>query len=354
MVEEKSFGFLKSGKEAKLYTLTNASGISVSITDYGAAIVSIKTADRNGEFADVVLGFDCAGDYEKQNGAYMGATIGRCANRLRGGKFMLGGVPVLLNCNDGSNHLHGGKEGFDKKLWSAQVKENAVAFTYVSADGEENYPGTLKVTVEYSLLESNALNIEYRAVSDKDTLVNLTNHSYFNLAGHDKQNACDQILRINADRFTCIDTDIIPDGTVTAVECTPLDFRYLERIKSRIGFDYKQLRNAGGYDHNFVLNKRERNIMSLAAELYDESSGRFMALHTTLPGLQFYSGNFLDCIEGKGGALYMKNGGICLEPQLFPNAMEHTHFPSPILRAGEEYRHMIRYTFSVKELKTTV
>ena len=352
MIDERSFGVLADGRDVKLFTLTNSKGMSLAISEYGACIVAIVTPDKNGKMADVVLGFDSAADYEKQKGTYMGATVGRYANRIRGGKFMLNGQPVILNCNDGKNHLHGGNCGFDRKLWCGKViDERSVAFTYESCDGEENYPGNLRICVKYTLSDANSINIDYNAVSDKDTVVNLTNHSYFNLKGHEKGGADKQILRINADMFTGIDSEVIPDGTVMPVECTPMDFRNYAVISSRMDFPYIQLRNGAGYDHNWVLNKRERSTLSLAAELYDAESGRFMTLHTTKPGIQFYSGQFLDgSMTGKGGAIYMKHGGICLEPQYFPNAMEQTHFPTPILRKGEEYHHVTRFTFTVKEL----
>ena len=351
MVTKSIHGITKEGREAALFTVTNKNGMTVVLSEYGARIVSLTAPDKNGVYADVVLGCDTLAEYENDKGAYFGATVGRCANRIRGGKFMLGGFPVILNCNDGKNHLHGGNVGFDRRVWHGEsTDEQSVIFSLMSADGDEGYPGNMNVDAKYTLSDNNSLTIEYSARSDKDTVVNLTNKSYFNLAGHDKNGADRQILRINADCFTGIDTELLPDGTIMPSECTPLDFRNYARINSRIDFDYIQLRNAGGYDHNFVLKKRERGLLSLAAELYDTESERYMTVHTTLPGMQFYSGNFLDCIQGKGGALYMKRGGICLETQFFPNSMEHTHFPSPILRAGEEYRAVTRYTFSVKKL----
>ena len=351
MVRISMHGKTANAQDVQLFTITNSNGMTVALSEYGAAVVSLTAPDRNGNYADVVLGFDTLGEYEKQSGTYFGATVGRYANRIRGARFMLSGTPVILDRNDGSNHLHGGYSGFDKKVWQgAQTDDMSVRFTLTSPDGDGNYPGNLKVSVTYTLADNDSLTIAYEAISDKDTVINLTNHSYFNLKGHDKNAADTQILRINADHFTSVDTELIPDGALMPVECTPLDFRSYARINSRIDFDYIQMRSAGGYDHNFVLKKRERDILSLAAELYDDESGRYMAVHTTQPGIQLYSGNFLDCVQGKGGSIYMRRGGICLETQHFPNSMEHTHFPSPVLRAGDVYKQITRFSFSAKTI----
>lgn len=350
MIDIKSFGKLSDGKEVKLFTLKN-DAMSVSLTEYGASIVSIITPDRNGSLADVVLGFDDVTGYENQKNTYMGATVGRFANRIRGGRFMLNGKPIVLNRNDGNNHLHGGLSGFDRKVFESAVDgDNSVIFTYISADREENFPGNVRVTVRYTLNDANSLTIKYTVISDADTVINLTNHSYFNLKGHSAGGADSQILRINADKFTGIDSEIIPDGSILPLECTPMDFRNYKRISEHIDSPYIQMKFADGYDHNWVLNKRERNILSLAAELYDEISGRYMTVHTTQPGLQFYSGNFLNGIQGKCNMIYKKRDGICLEPQFFPNSMEHTYFPSPILKVGDEYTHTTRYSFSIKNI----
>ena len=350
MTEKRLFGQTNDGRDVYNFVLTNKNGMTVELSEFGATIVRLTAKNRDGIYEDVVLGYDTMQEYEKGN-AHFGGTIGRYANRIRGGKFMLGGLPVILDKNDGENTLHGGNVGFDKRVWSGtECGECAVEFTYESPDGEEHFPGNMTVSVKFTLTDNDALTIEYNAVSDKDTVINLTNYSYFNLKGHDKNMADAQVLRINSELFTGIDTELLPDGTILPVECTPLDFRNYARINERIDYDYIQMRNAGGYDHNFVLKKRERGIMSLCAELYDDESGRFMTVHTTEPGVQLYSGNFLDCEQGKGGALYMRRGGICLETQHFPNSTEHTHFPSPILRAGERFTSITRYSFSVRDI----
>ncbi|MBQ9950063.1 MAG: galactose mutarotase [Clostridia bacterium] len=350
-MEKKSFGKLSDGREVFAFVIKNGRNMQVTLSEYGACITSLLVPDRDGILADVVLGFDDVSGYESPMSAHMGAITGRFAGRIRNGRFMLEGKPVILNCNDGKNHLHGGKGGLHRKLWhGSEQGENSVAFTYESADGEENYPGNLSLCVTYTLDDGGSLCIDYKAKSDKTTVLNLTNHSYFNLKGHEKGAADTQVLRINADRYATVDMEKIPDGAIMPTECTPMDFRTYAVINSRIGFDFIQLRYGEGYDHSFVLNKRERNLLSTAAELYDAESGRHMLVHTTMPALQFYSGNSLEMTEGKGGALYMKRGGVCLETQFIPNAMEHTYFPSPILRADEEYHHITRYTFSVRDI----
>lgn len=348
MVEEKLFGVLKDGQEVRNYILKNENGTVVELSEYGASVISVKTHDRFGKLADIVLGFDKLSDYENQKGTYMGATVGRFANRIHGGKFNLNGKTYSIYCNDGKNSLHGGRVGFDRRLWKGILLNDGVCFTYESPDGEENYPGKLKVCVTYTLDNHNALKIEYSAVSDKDTVLNLTNHSYFNLKGHDKGRADEMLLRINADFFTPVSRELIPTGEILSVHETPMDFRDFKRIKSRIEDDFTQLKNGSGYDHNWVLKKECQNSLTLAAELCDETCGRLLRVYTTMPGIQFYSGNFLDgSTFGKGGASYERRGGVCLETQYFPNSTEHAHFPSPILRAGDEYRHNTIFEFSV-------
>ena len=318
-----------------VYTLKNESGFEVSITNYGGAVTSLKTPDRNGHFGDIVLGFETIDEYVR-NPRYFGALIGRHANRIGGGKFSLSGVEYQLPCNNGANHLHGGFKGFDKREWTVREDGNVLHLTYFSKDGEEGYPGNVNAFVDYTLLD-NELRVDYRATTDRDTIVNLTNHSYFNLRG--KGTILDHELTLNADRFTPVSEGLIPTGEIKAVEGTPMDFRKGKAIGS-------ELDGAGGYDHNFVLNDWDGSLR-LAARLYEATSGRVLEILTTEPGMQFYSGNFLDgSFTGKHGFVYARYTGLCLEPQHFPDAPNHPNFPSTVLRSGEEYKHTSVYRFS--------
>jgi aldose 1-epimerase len=318
-----------------VYTLKNESGFEVSITNYGGAITSLKTPDRHGNFGDIVLGFESLDDYAT-NPRYFGALIGRHANRIARGRFSLNGVAYQLPCNNGANHLHGGFKGFDKRIWTVREDQNTLQLTYFSKDGEENYPGNVTASVDYTLFD-NELRTSYRATTDRDTIVNLTNHSYFNLRG--AGTILDHELMLNADHFTPVTKDLIPTGEIKPVAGTPMDFR---RAKA-IGAELAEV--AGGYDHNFVLNNWDGSLR-LAARLYEPVSGRALEILTTEPGMQFYSGNFLDgSLIGKGGFAYEKYTGLCLEPQHFPDAPNHPNFPSTILRPGEEYKHISVYRF---------
>ncbi|HEU4769991.1 MAG TPA: aldose epimerase family protein [Pyrinomonadaceae bacterium] len=337
------FGTGPNGEEAHLYTLTNNRGVEVSITNYGGAVTSIKVPDRDGVFGDVVLGYDTNEEYMR-NPRYLGALIGRHANRIAHGKFSFNGVAYQLAQNNGENHLHGGNKGFDKRFWEAAQNEAGLSLEYFSTDGEENYPGNLTVNVDYSLNEENELRIEYRATSDKDTIVNLTNHSYFNLAcggdilGHQ--------LTLNADAFTPVSKDLIPTGEIRPVSNTPMDFRESRTIGSRIHDEYEQLAFTGGYDHNFLLRDWNGSLRRVA-QLRDPASGRVLEVHTTEPGVQFYSGNFFDgSFGGKGGVVYEKYAGLCLETQHFPDSPNHPNFPTTVLRAGEQYRQTTIYKFT--------
>ena len=317
-----------------VYTIKNDRGLEVSITSYGGAITSLKTPDRHGKFGEIVLGYATLGEYVK-NPRYFGALIGRHANRIAGGKFSLNGVSYQLPKNNGANHLHGGFKGFDKRDWMARQSVNGVHLTYLSKDGEENYPGNLSASVDYTLLD-NELRVDYRATTDRDTIVNLTNHSYFNLRG--AGTILDHELTLNADHFTPVTEDLIPTGEIKPVEGTPMDFRKAKAIGS-------DLDAAGGYDHNFVLNNWDGSLR-LAARLYEPSTGRALEILTTEPGIQFYSGNFLDgSLVGRDGVAYEKYTGLCLEPQHFPDAPNHPQFPSTVLRPGEEYRHTSVFRF---------
>jgi aldose 1-epimerase len=319
----------------KVYTLKNESGFEVSITNYGGAITSLKTPDRDGHFGDIVLGFETIDEYVR-NPRYFGALIGRHANRIAGGKFSLNGIEYQLPQNNGANHLHGGCRGFDKREWTIREDGNTLHLTYFSRDGEEGYPGNVTAFVDYTLLD-NELRIDYRATTDRDTIVNLTNHSYFNLRG--AGTILDHELTLNADHYTPVSEDLIPSGEIKAVAGTPMDF-----VNGKaIGSDLDSV--AGGYDHNFVLNDWDRTLR-LAARLYEPVSGRVLEILTTEPGMQFYSGNFLDgSFTGKRGFVYEKYTGLCLEPQHFPDAPNHPNFPSTVLRPGEEYQHTSVYRF---------
>jgi aldose 1-epimerase len=339
---------MPDGVDVSLYTLTNKHGFEVSITNYGGAVVSLKTPDRNGVFGDIVLGYEKLDDYVR-NPRYFGALIGRHANRIANGRFSLNGRDYQLEQNNGANHLHGGPRGFDKRVWDAteETTDRAaiVHLSYFSKDGEADYPGNLNVAVDYSLIE-NELHVDYRATTDQDTIVNLTNHSYFNLKG--EGTILDHVLILNADSFTPVSKDLIPTGEIRAVEGTPMDFTAAQTIGSRIGEAYDQLGFTGGYDHNYVLNHPDGE-MQTAVSLYEQTTGRVLELLTTQPGIQFYSGNFLDgSLIGKNGVAYVKYAGLCLEPQHFPDAPNHANFPSTVLRPGEEYNQKTILRFSAK------
>jgi aldose 1-epimerase len=338
-ITKKNFGSI-DGQDVSLYTLTNERGFEVAITNYGAAVVSLKTPDRLGSLGDVVLGFETLEDYVR-NRRYFGGLIGRHANRIAGGKFSLNGTEYQLTQNNGANHLHGGAKGFDKRVWKVidQSLDGAASLllVYFSRDGEEGYPGNLKATVRYTLSGDNELEIDYQATTDRETIVNLTNHSYFNLAG--QGHILEHYLILNADSFTPVSGELIPTGEIKAVENTPMDFRAGKAIGSEIGFTM-------GYDHNFVVNNYDKSLR-FAARLYEPGSGRLLDIFTNQPGIQFYSGNFLDgSLIGKQGIAYDKYAGLCLEPQHFPDAPNHPNFPSTVLRPGEVYRHRSVYCFS--------
>ena len=350
-ITKRNFGKMEDGREVHIFKLSNSNGVGVEITNFGGIIVSISVPDRNGEVKDIALGFDELHDYLHRN-MYFGALIGRYANRIEDGVFELNGVEYHLAKNDGENHLHGGLVGYDKVLWDAEIineeDKECLQLTYISKDGEENYPGNLNVKVIYSLSEENELGIDYYAVSDQDTIVNLSNHSYFNLLGHDAGDIRGHELKLYADQFTAIDENCLTTGEIVNVKGTPFDFTERSPIGPGLNSQDEQIINGGGYDHNWVLNASGGQLEK-AAELYEPTSGRFMEVYTTKPGIQFYSGNFLDGLEGcKDGAVYEKRSGLCLETQYFPNSLKHKHFPSPILKSGEEYHHITIYKFSVR------
>jgi aldose 1-epimerase len=324
----------------QIYTLTNVHGIEARIMTYGAALVSLKTPDRAGNLQNILLGFDSLGPYVA-GVPYFGATVGRYANRIAGGRFALDGKSYQLPQNNGQNSLHGGSRGFDKRVWTAHPMETragaSLRLTYVSADGEEGYPGELTAHVTYRLDDHDTLTIEYEASTTAATPINLANHAYFNLTGDPERTILDHILQINADRFTPVDTTLIPTGEIRAVADTPFDFRAPRSIGSRISIKDEQLRLGGGYDHNWVLDSGRTGALKLAAVLIDPSSGRSLQIHTTQPGLQFYSGNFLDGKPAGAGTVFKYRTGLCLETQHFPDSPNQPSFPSTMLRPGQVY-----------------
>jgi aldose 1-epimerase len=343
-----SFGRLADGTEIGLFTLTNGRGFEVRAITYGAIIVSVRVPDQRGATADVVLGFDDLQGYLERS-RYFGAVVGRYGNRIANGRFTLDGRSYQLATNNGPNHLHGGVKGFDKVVWQAQAERpdggTRVAFGYTSRDGEESYPGTLNATVSYAVTDRNELVVEYEATADKPTPVNLTQHTYFNLAGEGNGDILGHVLALDADQFLPVDASMIPTGELAAVGGTPFDFRRPASIGSRIGAAHEQLLRGSGYDHNFVLLGAPG--LRRAAHVVEPSSGRTLEVSTTEPGVQFYSGNHLSGQLGKGGHAYGKRSGFCLETQHFPDSPNHSHFPSTILRPGTTYRSKTVFTFGV-------
>jgi aldose 1-epimerase len=345
------FGSLADGREVELYVLANHDGMRASIATYGGIVTSLTVPDRYGENADVVLGFDDLGGYLAGH-PYFGATVGRYGNRISSGSFTLDGQTYALARNNGENHLHGGIEGFDKALWAAQARSlpegPQLRLSHVSTDGDEGYPGQLNVIVDYTLTHDNELRIDYRATTDKPTHVNLTNHSYFNLAGPGGGDILNHEVRIDADHFTPVDEGLIPTGEIRRVEGTPMDFRQPAAIGARIDDDDEQLRFGSGYDHNFVLNSADQGL-SFAARVFEPASGRVMEVLTSEPGVQFYTANFLDgSVIGKGGVAYGRRCALCLETQHFPDSPNRPEFPTTVLRPGEVYETTTVYRFSAK------
>lgn len=344
-VQKQVYGKLPDGRPVDLYTLTNAAGMRVQLINYGAITVSVEVPDRSGKLTDVTLGYDTLAGW-LDNKPYFGATIGRYANRIARGQFTLDGKTYTLARNNGANHLHGGIRGFDKVLWNAepvQTPESAgVRFTYLSRDGEEGYPGNLSVTALYSLNDDNEFKVEFSATTDKPTVVNLAHHTYWNLAGAAAGDILGHELMLNADHFTPVDEDLIPTGQIASVAGTPMDFTRPTPIGARIA------QVAGGYDHNYVLRKQAGQV-ALAARVYEPQSGRVLEIYTDQPGIQFYSGNFLDgTVRGKGGVAYQKHHGFCLETQHYPDSPNRPEFPSVVLRPGETYKHVMIHKFSTQ------
>ena len=336
------FGVTTDGTPVTRYVLTDGA-ITVTILDLGGTIQSCVVPDRDGRPVDIALGYDTLAAYEAQD-KYLGALVGRCANRIAGAAFSLGGHDYTLLANNGVNHLHGG-HGFDKRVWHAAPCEDGLTLTLHSPDGDDGYPGTLDVTVTYALAHG-ALTIDYRAVSDADTLCNLTNHTYWNLAGQSSGAVLAQSVRLAATHFTPANAQSIPTGEIAPVEGTPMDLRVLTPIGRGIDADFEQLRFAGGYDHNWVIDGAAGTLRD-AASAHSDETGISLAVETTLPGLQFYTGNFLEgCPIGKGGTIYGNRAGFCLETQFYPDAIHHANFPQPVLHAGETYHHTTVFRFS--------
>jgi len=349
VINREPFGTAPSGEAVELITLRNARGVELRAMTYGAIIVSLKVPDRAGQLGDVVLGYDSLAGYVKSS-PYFGAIVGRYGNRIAKGKFTLDGKTYTLAVNNGPNALHGGLKGFDKVVWSADtirmLEGVGIRFSYVSKDGEEGYPGTLTTTVTYTLTDSNEVHIAYEATADKATPVNLTQHTYFNLAG--RGDILAHVLTLNADRFTPVDSTLIPMGELAPVAGTPFDFTAPHAVGERIGADNQQLKFGGGYDHNFVLTRADTGL-ALAAVLKEPTSGRVLEVRTTEPGVQFYSGNLLDgTLTGKGGVVYSHRTGLCLETQHFPDSPNQAAFPNTILRPRETYRSRTVWTFRVE------
>ncbi len=348
MLKKSLFGKLKSGEEVFQFMLNNKSGTQINIINYGAIVKNIFIKNKNGKFEDIVLGYDSLEGYVNDR-AYFGAIVGRYGNRIAKGKFHINGKLYQLNTNDGENHLHGGNKGFNKVIWKAQeYNESSIRLFYQSPEGEEGYPGTLKLEAEYSLTEDDELIINYTGETDKATILNPTHHSYFNLSGDFQKDILDHEIKINADNFTPVKQDAIPIGEITSVIDTPFDFRVLKKIGQNINDDNEQLKYGRGYDHNFVLNNYDHSTRK-AAEIYEQTSGRFLQVFTDQPGLQFYTGNFLDgTIEGKNGISFKHRTGLCFEAQHYPDSPNNPSFPSVILNPGDIYKQETIYKFSIR------
>jgi len=351
-IKKESFGKTTGGEQIDIYTLSNKKGMEVSITNFGATVVTLKVPDRAGRATDIVLGYDTLDGYEKGT-SYFGATVGRYGNRIAGGKFSIDGKTYTLPKNNGENTLHGGIVGFNKKVWKAREIAakggESLEMTYLSADGEEGFPGNLSTKVVFTLpADRNELKIDYAATTDKDTVLNLTNHSYFNLAGEGNGDILDHVMTLHAKQFTPVDKGLIPTGELKNVAGTPMDFNNATAIGKRINESDEQLVFGKGYDHNWVLTRAEGSELSIAAEAYDPKSGRKLEVLTTEPGVQFYSGNFLDGAKGKGNKPYPQRAAFCLETQHFPDSPNHPNFPSTLLKPNAGFHSQTVFRFSAK------
>lgn len=354
-VSVQPFGTLQDGRNVQLFTLVNEQGMSVRILDLGGIIVGLTAADFDGNFVDVTTGFDNPQPYA--NGAgFMGAIVGRFANRIANGKFSLDGAQYSLAQNNGDNAIHGGLVGFDKKVWESEFFSNSneaqLVLKTVSEDGEEGYPGRVEVSVVYKLTDQNQLSIDYYATTDKATVINLTNHAYFNLDGHDSGSISNHEIMINANRYTPVDNESIPTGEIAEVANTPLDFRAAKLIGKDIESSHQQIQFGSGFDHNFIINHDEPGQMTLAASVYSSKSGRIMNVYTDQPGIQFYTGNFLNGqLVGKAGAVYGRRSAFCLETQHYPDSPNKPGFPSTILRPGDQYETRTIFEFSSSSIQ---
>lgn len=348
-MEQRAFGLTKEGKQVTEYTLTNANGMEMSVIDLGATITSVKTKGADGKVYDVVLGYDNPVDYQN-NTCYFGAAIGRNSNRINQARINLDGEEFALEANDNENNLHSGSNGFHAVIWDVEKADTqSITFSYVSKDGEQDFPGNMTVKITYTLTDENEVAIAYDAVSDKTTVANLTNHSYFNLDGHASGSIEEQELEIRASYYTpVIDGKAIPTGDIEKVSGTPMDFRKMKKIGTDIGADFAQLTYVGGYDHNYVLDKAD-GTMQLAARAKAVNSGICMDVYTDCVGVQLYAGNFVGEHAGKGGVTYGFRHGFCLETQYFPNAINEKNFKAPVLRPGESYHSETKYCFGIAE-----
>lgn len=351
MIKQELFGRTASGKEVTLYTLQNRNGMEMKVMNYGCIVVSLTAPDRTGNLEDIVLGFNTLAQYEQES-PFFGAIIGRYGNRIAKGRFSLDGREYTLAVNNGPNHLHGGVKSFDKVLWNAHTADTpdgpTIHFTYISPDGEEGYPGTLSTHVTYVLSDKNEFRITIEATTDNPTVVNLCQHSYFNLLGKARHDILGHELYLNANRFVAIDPNAIPTGELRLVDGTPFDFRTPRKVGAHIDDPDEQLINGKGYDHTFVFHESVTRNGALAGSLFAPETGRYMEVHTTEPGVQFYSGNYLTGYRGKDAAIYYKRFGLCLETQHFPDSPNRPEFPSVVLRPGQKYHTNTVYSFSTR------
>lgn len=348
-VDAAKFDTTIDGKKVQLFTLENKNGMVLQLTNYGARIVSLIVPDKEGNMADIALGFNEIGPYV-DNGMYLGCIVGRYANRIEKGKFTLDGQDYTLYTNNGPNTLHGGKKGLNKVVWDAVQEGNKVTFTYVSPDMEEGYPGTLTIAHSMELTDDNQIIMEYDATTDAPTVINLSNHTYFNLLGEGNGDILDHTMQIIASQTTPVDSTLIPTGELADVTSTPFDFREGEKIGARVNNANEQLKYGAGYDHNWVLDKTEDGALELALRLSEETTGRVMEIYTTEPAMQFYGGNFMDgSVTGKSGKPYNYRSAVVVEPQHYPDSPNHDNFPSTVLRPGEKYYHKSVYKFKTME-----
>lgn len=350
-VKKADFQSVVDNKKTDLYTLKNKNGVEITVTNFGARVIEFWAPDKNGKFDDIVLGHDHIDKYVNYQGErFLGATIGRFGNRIADGKFTLDGKPYQLRVNDGPNSLHGGLKGFDMVVWEANpISPQMLEFTYLSEDGEQGYPGNLKIKMTYELTDNNEFIVTHYATTDKKTVINLTHHSFFNLHGAGNGTINDHELMLNADRFTPVNEVLIPTGELLPVDRTPMDFRQPTLIGKRVNEDYEQLKYGNGYDHNWVLDRKTKNDIELAATVYEPESGRFLEVFTTEPGIQFYGGNFFDgSIVGKNGKRYEYRASLALETQHFPDSPNHSGFPSTVLMPDETYKHICIYKIGIK------